>query len=60
MIQTERVQKQPSRGVLKERCSKNMQQIFRTPHPKNTSVRLLLRVKHIVKIVFGKFYISET
>ena len=28
-------QKQPSRGVLKKRCSENMQQIFRrTPMPK--------------------------
>ena len=30
-----RVQKQPSRGVLKKRCSENMQQIYRrTPTPK--------------------------
>ena len=54
------VQKQPSRGVLRKRCSENMQQIyrrapmpkcdinkvdlqhiFRTPFPKNTSGRLL-------------------
>ena len=29
------VQKQPSRGVLKKTCSKNMQQIYRrTPMPK--------------------------
>ena len=27
------LQKQPSRGVLKKRCSKNMQQIYRTPTP---------------------------
>ena len=27
-------QKQPSRGVLRKRCSENMQQIYRTPMPK--------------------------
>ena len=30
-----RLQKQPSRGVLRKRCSENMQQIYmRTPMPK--------------------------
>ena len=28
------LQKQPSRDVLQKRCSKNMQQIYRTPMPK--------------------------
>ena len=43
------VRKQPFRGVLSKRCSKNMQQIYRvTTMPKcdfkNTSERLLLVV----------------
>ena len=36
-------QKQPFRGVLRKRCSENMQQIYRrTPFPTNTPSRLLL------------------
>ena len=32
---TKNVQKQPSRGVIRKRCSDNMQQIYRrTPVPK--------------------------
>ena len=42
-------QKQPFRGVLSKRCSKNMQQIYRVTNMpkcdfKNTSERLLLVV----------------
>ena len=45
------IQKQPFRGILRKRCSENMQQIYRrTPMPKfdfnkNTSGRLLLQQK---------------
>ena len=35
--------KQPSRGALRKMCSENMQQIYRTPFPKNTSEGLLLK-----------------
>ena len=35
LLLTQIIQKQPSRGLLEERCSKNMQQIYRrTPMPK--------------------------
>ena len=35
------IQKQPPRGILKKRCSENMQQIYRrTPMPKCDSIKL--------------------
>ena len=41
-----KLQKQPSRGVLRKRCSENMQQIFKkTPFPRITSGRLLLKLE---------------
>ena len=52
------MQKQPPRGVLKKRCSENMQQIYRrTTMPKcdfNTSRWLLLQM-----IVRGRFWFLE-
>ena len=45
------VQKQPSRGVLKQRCSENMQQIYRrTPMPKcyfNKVATVLKSLRHV-------------
>ena len=38
------IQKQPSKGVLKKRCSENMQQIYRrTPMPKCDFNKVALR-----------------
>ena len=36
------IQKRPSRGVLRKRCSENMQQIYRTPMPKHFRMGVLL------------------
>ena len=36
------LQKRPSRGVLRKRCSENMQQIYRTPIPKHFRMGVLL------------------
>ena len=63
---TSRVQKQPSRTVLRKSCSQNMQQIYkRTPmpkchcnkvtFPKNTPGWLLLRVAFISKFMLLTF-----
>ena len=39
------VQKQPSRGVLRKRCSENMQQIYRRiPMPKYDSNKVALQL----------------
>ena len=67
------IQKQPPRGVLKKRCSENMQKIlalwhacspvnllhiFRTPFAKNTSERLLLKVA-LKTISFRSIYLHH-
>ena len=67
-----KVQKQPSRGIFRKRCSENMQQIyrrtpmpkcvnlmyiFRTPFPKNASGGLLLKVLLSIPLsLFIDFY----
>ena len=46
-----KIQKQPSRGVLRKRCSPvNLLHIFRTLFPKNTSEGLLLNILELAKI----------
>ena len=66
LCKTPRVQKQPSRAILRKRCSENMQQINkRTPmpkcdcskvaFPKNTPGWLLLRVVFISKFMLLTF-----
>ena len=64
-------EEQPSRGVLRKRCSENIQQIykgtlmpkcdfnniFRTPFTKNTSERLLLKIAYFNTDLSLNFYI---
>ena len=52
-----KIQKQPSRGVLRKRCSENMQQIYRrTPCRSTTSIKLqqIYRRTPMVKYDFNK------
>ena len=58
-ILTKKVQKQPSRGALSKRCSKNMRQIYRrTPMPKcdfnNVALQLLGVLPHFFRTPFTK------
>ena len=44
------IQKQPSRGIFRKRCSENMQQIYRrTPMPKCDFSNV---AKHLLKLHF--------
>ena len=55
------VQKQPSRGVLRRRCSKNMHQIYRrTPMPKSdfNKVALQLYENHTSTWVFSCKFVA--
>ena len=56
------VQKQPSRGVLRKRCSKNMHQIYRrTPMPKSdfNKVALQFYENHTSTWVFSSKFVAS-
>ena len=55
--QKAKLQKQPSRGVLKKRCSENIQQIYRrTPMPKCNFNKVALQSSWMFSCKFAAYF----